>query len=87
MSGVQATEWYIMIHKSSESVVEIDSVSCPDREREYFVATTGTTLNCQTIYRERWGRAGNVSKKTKFWNNTTQQRHGLLCTIDVAKTV
>ena len=33
-----------------------------DRERRYFVTTSGTTLPGTTIYRERWRRIGNESR-------------------------
>ena len=34
-----------------------------DRERRYFIATAGSSLPGQTIYRESWRRVGNVTKK------------------------
>ena len=56
--------WYSMTSRRDASGNNVSAVLWVDRERRYFVATTGTTLPGQTIYRERWRRVGNVSKKT-----------------------
>ena len=56
-------EWYSMVSKGDMEGHDICAVLWVDRERRYFVTTAGTTLPGQTIYRERWRRFGNTSKK------------------------
>ena len=55
--------WYSMVHKNVEKEYSIGSVMWIDRERRHFVATAGCTLPGATIYRERWRRDGNVSRR------------------------
>jgi len=56
-----------------------------DRERRYFIASVGTTNEGQTIYRVRWRREGNVTKKLlpklqyqKLLRCTTAPHHKLI---------
>lgn len=74
-----------MVHKSSESGAEIDTVLCVDHERRYFVKSTGTTLFGRTIYHERWRRVSNVSKKKTTETNipaVVDQFYGAASRID-----
>lgn len=57
-------KWTSMVHGSSACKPEIGAVLWVDRERRYFVTTTGTTIQGSTIYRERWRRVGNESRRT-----------------------
>ena len=55
--------WTSMVHRDNESGIDVGAVLWVDRERRYFVATSGTTLPGTTIYRERWRRVGNESRR------------------------
>ena len=57
-------KWSSMVHGNASSKPEIGAVLWVDRERRYFVTTTGTTLPGSSIYRERWRRVGNESRRT-----------------------
>ena len=53
-----------MVHRENDAGPEIGAILWVDRERRYFIATVGTTLPGATIYRERWRRIDNESRKT-----------------------
>ena len=56
--------WTSMTTTFSDTNCEIGAVLWVDRERRYFVTTVGTTLHGTTIYRDRWRRVGNESRRT-----------------------
>ena len=59
----QRGDHFSMVCKSTNGGKDMMSLLWVDRERRYFIATTGSTLPGQTIYRERWRRIGNATKK------------------------
>ena len=59
----QRGDHYSMLCKSENGGKDMMALLWVDRERRYFIATAGSTHPGQMIYRERWRRVGNVTKK------------------------
>lgn len=57
-------QWTSMVHRDDGIGPEIGALLWVDRERRYFVTTTGTTIPGANIYRERWRRVDNESRRT-----------------------
>lgn len=56
-------KWISMLHSDETKQYSIAALMWVDRERRYFVSTAGTTLPGAAIYRERWRRVGNESRR------------------------
>lgn len=57
-------KWVTMIHKDVTGGCDLAAVLWVDRERRYFVASSGSTLPGSTIYRTRWRKVGTTSLRT-----------------------
>ncbi len=56
-------KWFSVVHHGSDRNCDIGTFLWVDRERRYFVTSVGTTLPGTNIYREKWRKIGNLSKR------------------------
>ena len=56
-------KWFSMVHHGTDGNCDIGALLRVNRERRHFVTSAGTTIPSINIYRERWRKIGNVSKR------------------------